>query len=332
MGTSEAHGDARCAQHTLRRAGFTIVELLVVVSIIGLLIALLLPAVQQARESARCVECKNHLHQISLALLLHADAHGSFPSSGWGWKWPPYPDHGDGDRQPGSWAHIILPHLEADALHSAAVTNELRLAVVLPMFYCPSRRAAELYPLVNPDVIPPQLPAVAKCDYAASAGDHEEPNAAGPGHAFVQPLTLADGDNETWWQAQGIVRDASGLVFQRSSIRPAEIIDGASQTYLVGEKYMNPVDYTTGAGLGDMESVYHGDNDDSSRVTYPPDGPPQRDRSGFDSRTLFGSAHPGGCHFAMADGSVHVVAYTVDIEIHRRLGNRFDGLTAQVSR
>ena len=153
-------------------------------------------------------------------------------------------------------------------MHATGLENDSRLTVVLPNFNCPSRRAAELYPLVNTAVLPPLVSAVAKSDYAANTGDHNEPNAAGPSHVFVQPVTLADGDNDAWWIAQGVVRDATGVIFQRSSIRLAEITDGASQTYLVGEKYMDPNDYTTGAGLGDMESVYHGDNDDSSRVTY----------------------------------------------------------------
>ena len=79
-----------------------------------------------------------------------------------------------------------------------------------------------------------------------------------------------------------------------------------------------------------MESVYHGDNDDTSRVTYPPDGGPRQDGR-TPSRNLFGSAHPAGCNFALADGSVRSVAYTIDVETHRRLGNRQDGLAAQLS-
>jgi len=319
------------------------VELLVVIFIIGMLLALLLPAIQQAREAARAIECKNHLHQISLALLEHAETQCCFPSSGWGWMWPPYPPNGNGPRQPGSWAYAIQPYLEASALQSAGMTNDQRLAIMLPTFNCPTRRAAELYPLGNQAVLPPLVPLVAKCDYAANTGDHNEPNAAGPGHPFVQPISLPDGDNDAWWDGQGVVRDANGIIFQRSSIRLADVTDGATQTYLVGEKYMNPDDYTSGAGLGDMESVYHGDNDDSSRVTftgvnnyvppvtYPGDGGPRQDQSDFSSRTLFGSAHPAGCHFALVDGSVRTVAYTIDVETHRRLGNRRDGLPAQLA-
>ena len=162
--------------------------------------------------------------------------------------------------------------------------------MVLPNFYCPSRRAADLYPCANAEVYAPQSTLVAKSDYAANAGDHDEPNAAGPGHAFVQPETLEQGDDSAWWAAQGVVLDSNGLVFQRSCVRMADITDGVANTYLVGEKSLDPEHYASGAGLGDMESVYHGDDDDTCRVTFPGDGPPRCDTPGLASRTLFGSA------------------------------------------
>jgi hypothetical protein len=151
--------------------------------------------------------------------------------------------------------------------------DEARLATVLPGFYCPSRRAADVYPCVNSEVYAPKAELVAKSDYAANAGDHDEPNAAGPGQLFVQPETLEQGDDSAWWAMQGVVLDSNGLVFQRSSVRMADIPDGTAHTYLVGEKSLDPEHYTSGAGLGDMESVYHGDDDDT-RVTFPGDWPP----------------------------------------------------------
>src|SRR5687768_6477407 len=88
-----------------RPRGFTLVELLVVIAIIGILVALLLPAVQAARESARRTQCKNHLKQLSLAFLTHENTYGYFPSGGWGWVWTGDPDLGSGERQPGGWAY-----------------------------------------------------------------------------------------------------------------------------------------------------------------------------------------------------------------------------------
>ena len=97
---SRTHLSTDLPQFLPGRHAFTIIELLVVVFIISMLMALLLPAVQQAREAARATECKNHLHQTSLALLEYNEAQGNFPSSGWGWMWPPYPPNGDGRGNP----------------------------------------------------------------------------------------------------------------------------------------------------------------------------------------------------------------------------------------
>lgn len=303
------------------RRAVTLMEVLVVISIIGMLMALLLPAVQASREAGRRNICQSHLKQLGLAMLNHESAHGRFPSGGWGFAWVGDPDRGTGKSQPGGWVYGLLPYLERNDLAQigrgkpfAQKKNDLTLVIQIPvsLFNCPTRRSLELSELApNP---PPVnfnfVGAVAQTDYAVNAGDYAPDG--GPG-----PPSLADGDNPSYpWKDNS---KADGICYLRSEVLPAEIRDGLSHTYLIGEKYVN-----YGFDPGDDQSMYSGYDYDTFRWAKPNRPPLMDDAATAPDR--FGSAHPAGCNLVFCDGSVHTISYEIDPEIHRRLSNRRDRL------
>ena len=257
-----------------RPSGFTLVELLVVIAIIGILIGLLLPAVQAAHESGRRTECINHLKQIALGWQNHHDSHRFLPSGGWGWGWTGDPDRGFGKRQPGGWAYNILPYLEHGTLHDLGKgqpDTQKRIAATtvittpLDFFYCPTRRSVDLYLTPYQPFNANFAEKVARTDYAANCGD-QGANELTPG-----PGSLADGDGGFFnsFDTSG----CTGVSFLRSTIPLVKITDGTSHTYMVGEKHLNAAEYATGADPSDNEHVFAGyDNDvfKSTNLAYPP--------------------------------------------------------------
>src|SRR5262249_933111 len=168
--------------------------LLTVIAVIGILIALLLPAIQASREAGRRAECKNHLKQLSLAFLKSEQVGRAFPSGGWGHAWLGVPDRGLGPGQPGGWPYQTLPFIEARSLFdfSKRLAGQApknaplqRLKPPLALHYCPTRRAVGLYPYAWYWELPFSLigwgTPVAKNDYVVNIGDpkniccHEQP-------------------------------------------------------------------------------------------------------------------------------------------------------------
>jgi prepilin-type processing-associated H-X9-DG protein len=120
-----------------------------------------------------------------------------------------------------------------------------------------------------------------------------------------------------------VARYANGIVYCGSLIAVADVTDGLSTTYLAGEKYLDADCYTNGTDLGDNEAALQGENEDVSRWTFLA---PQPDTPGGTWRFLFGSAHSDGFHMAFCDGSVQQMSYTINLAVHKCLGNRKDGL------
>lgn len=305
-------------QREIWRAGMTLIELLVVIAIVGILVALILPAVQSAREAVRKTECKNHLKQIGTAFHLHHDTYKHFPTNGWGWRWAGDSQRGFGQSQPGGWCFNVLPFLEHEAARELATggmpTSQL-LQTPLEVLYCPSRRATASYPVGAglPTIHNAALVAVAsRTDYAVCAGDAIINTPAGP--PSTNPSDLQSYAWPPW-------RDATGVGYVRTTIRMAEVTDGTSNTALVGEKYLSRLHYLDGVSLGDDQPAYLGDDADNRRWT---DEPPKRDGKSDDIQH-FGSAHSGGCHFVLADGSTRLISYTIDATVFKHFGNRHDG-------
>ena len=314
----------------LNRKAFTLIELLVVIAIIGILIALLLPAVQAAREAARVLHCQNHLKQMGLAASNHVEAYGFFPTGGWGWRWAGDPDRGFGKRQPGGWHYNILPFLEMGDLYEMGSGGDRtvggrRVETPVGLFHCPSRRPAIAYPYTHGsayvNVNRPRV--IGRSDYAASSGDGT--TEVNPNFPSGYPQTLDGGDratNKAWEALPGTFNDATGVIFRRSEIKLSEIPDGTSKTYLLGERFLNPDSYYNGGACDNDQGWDLGYDYDVNRWTRSRPLPDTPGAGGC--RTEFGSAHLAGFNVVLCDGSVHMINYNINVEIHRRLGNRRD--------
>jgi prepilin-type N-terminal cleavage/methylation domain-containing protein/prepilin-type processing-associated H-X9-DG protein len=301
------------------RRAFTLIELLVVIAIIAVLVGLLLPAVQSAREAARRTQCENHLKQIGTAMHNYESAFGVVPA--YGGEVPSVRVHYDDAKWTrlgarGNWIAQILPYMEQERMgyqmselqvtgDYSTPTARATLTQAIPGFNCPSRRDAIAIPLKS-NKHSKYGETATRSDYAICGGAGDQNSCH-----FVHVKK-------------------KGIYQMGRHSRTRDVHDGLSNTYFVGEKAMDSDHYNDGLTLGDRMPMAA---DPRSRLAGNgfvrfAAGAAQRDRS----RNCivchdFGSAHPGGWNVLMGDGSVKVQNYLQDLGVHKAKAGIADNIT-----
>jgi len=303
--------------------GFTLIELLVVIAIIGVLVALLLPAVQAAREAARRTQCANHLKQMGLGFQNHHDVLKAFPSGGNKYSVFPRTIVNGGpatyETQHWSWGYQLLPYIEQTNLWSyvdtaAADNGDTKVSgTPVPTYFCPTRRKPCAF---TGGAWTSQTTPRAMTDYAGNGGTT---NQGGDGGGIYG----AGGDGTT--SQDGVLRFTS-----LGPVRMPDILDGTSNTLALGEKRLNTHNCTTITGPDDNDGYVGGYQDDvirwSSRQPAKDYSAPPISSSALDPWIWqFGSSHPATFQCVFVDGSVHGVRFNVDLKIFQLLCNRNDG-------
>lgn len=317
-----------------RRRAFTLVELLVVIAIIAVLVGLLLPAVQSAREAARRMSCTNHLKQLVLAAHLHESRHKVLP---------PGSRLHDQRRQVGvSWRAIVLDGVEESALQefiglgADGGYDNAYPTHVPEVFVCPSSPDR---PAVN-GPYDPGTPTTLQLDRGWSS--YAGVNGSGSTPEGVWDLNnVFDGDV-----------DIDGVLYPGSEVKLSQVTDGTSQTLAIGERsygvtrwdpliegsiWNGPpgptrrIEEVKSIATKNVRYPINADPGQFGYYTLDADAPPGADKSLKVNDFYFGSHHPGGAHFAFVDASVHFLADDIDINLYRDLASRNGGEVSEES-
>jgi prepilin-type N-terminal cleavage/methylation domain-containing protein len=319
--------------------GFTLVELLVVIAIIGLLVALLLPAVQSAREAARRSQCANHLKQIGLAVQSYSQSRGALP---------PARVSGGGHA---TWAVRILPYMEQSAIaqhwdfeKSYYLQSDTARQAQIAIYLCPSRRGVPQLSISGD--VPADDPAPtgnflvhkpgSLGDYActvhhnAITGFQKSPPSMN--YVYSSGAMIRSEPYSDPWDWNDLVQDSRW----KHPFGWADILDRTSNTLLVGEKHVRPDNFgkrTAGPGAGGStefsgedgdNAIFNGDHYDTfARAAGPANTLARYPTEPYN--TNFGSYHPGVCQFVLCDGSVRAINVTIDGVNLGRLVQRKDG-------
>jgi prepilin-type N-terminal cleavage/methylation domain-containing protein len=324
-------------------SGFTLVELLVVIAIIGILVALLLPAVQAAREAARRTQCMNRLKQIALSCVNHHDVKKRFPSAV-----IHYPDKVSPTTKDTFWGYLvqILPYMEEQSLldkidlrvfWQVDPNKTFLYSTPVPFFRCPTQPDLESTFTDPPGGGATTELSALRAHYMGVMGAKTKCPTPPISDGFpANTYTATDCGGSGGVALNGVITITLGDTYSEGQISLKSVTDGSTHTLMVGEiswlvgpQRIWAVGTATGQTTKDWTSFLYTSKNVLSPLNFayraPTDEHPNPCTPCENNDLSFGSLHPGGAHFALCDASVQFVKEDIAIELLRALASRKSG-------